>query len=183
MLLNTLNKDLLLAMKARNTPKVSVIRYLLSLIKNKEIEFRTSKRIITDEVVLDILDKEKKKRLEAIEMYKNGNRQDLAESEKNEVDIISAYLPKEISNEELEKEIENILSTIDQENRNFNFAIKIVIPRLKGKADGKRISMILRNRLQIYAVGSRCATPICRGGCQPKADPTSCGNLQGAPPI
>lgn len=89
MIVNDLQKKMIEAMKAKDEVRLSAIRYLLAGIKNKEIELRPLHQELTDEVVLNVIKKQIKKRNEAIEQFKAGGRQDLVDKESKEVEILT----------------------------------------------------------------------------------------------
>jgi len=104
MLKETLNKDLIVALKSGDKEKTGTLRLVLSALHNLEIEKRgkTGKDVaLTDEDVLDVLKRESRKRKEAIELYQKGGRADLAGKEEAELGIIKNYLPPEMSEEEV----------------------------------------------------------------------------------
>lgn len=142
MILENIKKDYIEALKNKEEVKVNTLRLLVSEIKNKEIEIRTSGQEVTDEVVLAVLQKEVKKRRESSEIFSTNKRQDLADSENAEIAVIEQYLPKQLSNEDIEKEIMRIKS--ESNATDFNSLIKLVMPVLKGKADGKLVSELVK---------------------------------------
>ncbi len=142
MILENIKKDYIEALRSKEEVKVNTLRLLVSEIKNKEIELRTSGQEVTDEVVLTVLQKEVKKRRESSEIFSTNKRQDLADSENAEIAIIEQYLPKQLSNEDIEKEIMRIKS--ESNATDFNSLIKLVMPLLKGKADGKLVSELVK---------------------------------------
>src|SRR6185369_2394408 len=103
MLQEKLKEDFKVAFKAGDTEKRDTLRYLSSQIQNKEIEKRGKGDAspLTEEEVLDLLTKEAKKRQEAIELFTKGDRADLAEKEQKELVIIQAYLPAQLTREEV----------------------------------------------------------------------------------
>lgn len=145
MMKQRLMSDLKEAMKSRDTVKVSTIRFLQSEIKNREISIRSENRELTEQEMVEVMLKEAKKRRENIELYKNNNREDLAEKEQKELDIISEYLPSQMSENEISSFIDQELAKM--ENPQFTDAVKVIMPLLKGKADGKVASNILKSKL------------------------------------
>lgn len=89
-----LTEEMKTALRSKNSFKLGVIRYLLSQIKNKEIELKASGESLTDEVVLSVLKKQIKKHNQSIESYKQGNRDDLVETELKELEIVQSYYDK-----------------------------------------------------------------------------------------
>jgi len=103
MILDALRSQLIQAQKANDTLRVSVLRYFLSAIKNKEIELRPQKLELNDEVIFKVLRKQMKQRRESIEEYKKGNRQDLVDKETAELGVlgeIEKMFPPEIIQKE-----------------------------------------------------------------------------------
>src|SRR3989344_5737073 len=94
MILDTLKTDLIEAMKAKEALKLGVIRYLLSEIKNKEIELRPQNQELNDEHIVKVLRKQVKKRTEIIEEYSKAGRQDLVDKEASELEIVKDYANK-----------------------------------------------------------------------------------------
>lgn len=94
MILETLNKELIQSLKAKDTQKVLVIRYLSSEIKNYAIELRAESRELTDSDALLVLKRQVKKRTKAIEQFKQGNRPDIVEKETAELAIVQDYFDR-----------------------------------------------------------------------------------------
>jgi len=140
-----INEDLKSAMKSGDQFRLGVLRMINSALKNKAIEKGKDAKL-TDEEVLAVFAKEAKKRKEAVAAFTAGGRPELAEGEKKELVIIEAYLPAQMSREEVEKEVEKILSGISDKS-NAGIVMKTVMQGLKGKADGKMISEIVKAKL------------------------------------
>src|SRR5271154_4376023 len=105
-LFDTINADVITAMKAKDEAALSALRMLKSAIKYKEVDL---KREITDEEVIDVLSKQAKQRKESIEGFEKGGRPESAASEKAELALIEKYLPAGLSDEELAKLVEEAL--------------------------------------------------------------------------
>lgn len=148
MLKQKLLADLKDAMKSGDQNKVAVLRLLSSAIQNKEIELRPKSKdsALTDEVTLAVFTSEAKKRKEAIEVFKKGGRDDLAKKEQAELVIIQSYLPEQLSRDQIEKEVEQVLKNNPTLN-NFGLAMKEVMKVLRGKADGASVTEILKKKL------------------------------------
>ncbi|MDP3994345.1 MAG: GatB/YqeY domain-containing protein, partial [bacterium] len=100
MILEQIQNDLKEAMKAGETDKVSALRFLLSQIKNREIDKRAE---LTDEEIVSVIAKQAKQRRESVEAFKQGGRDDLVVKEQAELDLLSKYLPQKMGQAELEK--------------------------------------------------------------------------------
>ena len=105
MLRDDINKALTEAMKAKNERAVSTLRMVNSTLKNADIEARTTGKPLDDAAVLSILQKMIKQRQESVELYQKGGRADLVKQEQEEVAIISAYLPQQMSEDEMKAAI------------------------------------------------------------------------------
>ncbi len=143
MLRDQFQTDFITALKAKDKPKTEAMRTLLSAIKNDEIE---KKAKLNDEEMISVLTKEQKKRLEAIELYQQGNRQDLVQKEQYELELIKQYLPQQLSKVEIEAEIVSIISNING-RAEFGQVMQAAMQQLKGKANGKVVADIVRRKL------------------------------------
>lgn len=128
------------AMKARDTIKLDTIRFILSQAKNLEIDL---KRELNDEEFMTLLKKEVKNRLEAIEQFKTGGREDIVSEEEAKLDVIKAFLPAEMSDEDLHTAVKKVVDSIEDKS-NFGLVMKAVMAEVKGKADGKRVSTAVK---------------------------------------
>ena len=99
---------------------------------------------------MKIFASEAKKRQDSIEAFQKGGRQDLADKEKHELELLQQYLPKQMSEEEVEKAVEKILATLRQAqgDASFGSVMKAVTAELKGKADSRLISEIVKKKLR-----------------------------------
>jgi len=142
MLKSKLQADQIVALKARDQLRLDTIRYIVSQIKNKEID--TQKDISDDEVV-SILKKIKKEFHESIDSFTKGGRKDLVDEYQKQLDILLTYLPEEISDEDLMKEVESLVEkNKDLFQQKPQALIGICIKELKSKADSTRIMQALK---------------------------------------
>ncbi|TSC96270.1 MAG: hypothetical protein Athens071426_685 [Parcubacteria group bacterium Athens0714_26] len=140
-----INQDLKEAMKSGASEKVGLLRMLNSALKNRQIE-KGKDAVLSDEDVLQVLAKEAKKRKEANEAFAVGGRPELAEKEKEELILIESYLPAQMSREEIVSAIDKILLQIEDKS-NFGIVMKEVMKGLKGRADAKIISEIIKEKI------------------------------------
>ena len=137
-----LKEDLKTYMKAKDMVSLNTVRGILN-----EINIREMKNIkINEEEVIKVLRSEAKKRKESIETFEKAGRADLTEKESKELKIIEGYLPAEMSDEELTAKLKEVVSSC--EDKSFGVVMKASMVALKGAADGKRISAILKQILQ-----------------------------------
>ncbi|MCJ7804594.1 GatB/YqeY domain-containing protein [Patescibacteria group bacterium] len=138
MLIEKIQKDLVEALKSKSGLVVSTLRLLLSEIHNREIEKQAK---VTDEDVMAVIRKEVKQRQEAIEAYEKGGRQDLADKEKQESEILSNYLPQEMSTTELEKITKEVINEVGASGPgDFGKVMGVVMGRVKGRIDGAKVA-------------------------------------------
>ena len=144
-ILSQLSNDVKTAMKAHDKMRVNTLRLLISQIKMAKID---SGEDLSADQELSILLTAAKRRKEAIQAYESGNRQDLREIESQELQIINEYLPKQVSDEEVEKEINEIIEATGASSmKDLGRVMADAMQRLKGKADGKKVQTIVRSKL------------------------------------
>ena len=151
MLYQKIKEDLNEALKSGDTLRISVLRMVLSSFHNKEIEKKGKNQNseLTEEEIIEVLKREAKKRKEAIETYLKGNRNDLADKEKKELEIIIAYLPKQLSEEEIKKIVQEAIQKLGaQSEKDFGKVMGFLMKELKGKADAGLVSQIVKESLQ-----------------------------------
>lgn len=142
-----INNDLIISLKAGDSLSVEVLRSVNAVLKNFQIEKRgkgQSEELSEDDVLM-ILKKEVKKRKEAIELYRQGGRDDLADKEQKEILVLQKYLPEEMIREAVEAKVNDVLERSD--SREFGVIMKEVIKELGGRADGKVVAEILKGKL------------------------------------
>jgi len=140
-----LQADLHQAMKNRDNVKRSVLRLLLAAIKNAEIAKRGS---LDNPDVLGIVAREVKQRNESIEAFKQGDRQDLVAQEEAEMAILKAYLPQQLSREEVIIEARQVIEEVGAQGpRDKGKVMSRIMAQLKGKADGREINEIVTELL------------------------------------
>ncbi len=138
-------------LKAGKSFEAGVLRLILSVFKNKEIEKKGKGQeiILTDEEIVDLLMKEAKKRKEATEVYKKGNREDLAEKEMQELEIIKKYLPEELGAEEIEKIVDKeIAATGATSVKDMGKTMAEAMKELKGRADASAVGAMIKQKLE-----------------------------------
>jgi Uncharacterized conserved protein len=140
-----LQADLKEAMKGGRAEEVGVLRMIISAAHNKEID-KQSGAAFDDAAVEAVLRGEAKKRKEAGEAFEKGGRTDLAEKERSELSIIQKYLPAEISSEEVDREVQRILS--EGVFSEFGLAMKAVMAVLRGKADAGMVQASVKKYLE-----------------------------------
>lgn len=127
------------AMKARDQVRLDTVRFVLSQIKNVEIDL---KREMNDSEIIALLKKEVKNRKEAIEQFAQGARQDLVDEETGKLKIIEEFLPAEMSDVDLEKIVQEVVNSSPV--KEFGKVMKDVMAKVKGQADGSRVSAMVK---------------------------------------
>ena len=140
-LLDKLQADLNAARKGGDKARTLLLGTIIADVKNREIEVR---RDLTDDDVIEVLRRGIKRRRESIDMYGKGNRQDLADKEREEVDMLSTYLPAAVSDDELRAAVR---AAIEGGARNIGAVMGRVMPQFKGRAEGGTISAIAKEEL------------------------------------
>lgn len=138
MMLSRLKDDLAAATKNSDVVRRDTLRLLLSAANYKQIDLQHE---LTDEETLAVINSEAKKRRESLEIYSQNGRPELAEKEKSELAVLESYLPKQLTREEIEIEIEKLNLPSD-----FAGAMKIAAPHFKGRADGKLVAKIINEK-------------------------------------
>lgn len=142
-----LSSEIVKATKEGDKVRLQTIRTLRAQLLEKEIEKRPNQ--LTPEEELGVLTSAAKKRKESIELFEKGGRQDLTDNEKRELIIIEEYLPKQLSNEEVEQIINRIIKESGISSaKDFGKVMTLVMKELKGKADGKFISESVKKFLE-----------------------------------
>ncbi len=140
-----LRKDMQKAAKERNSLALSALRMAIAEIKNKEIEARGE---LPEDVILKALVSMVKRRHESIELFLKGNRPELADREKAEIAVLSAYLPKGLSGDEIEALVrESIAAAGAKAPSDMGRVMKELMPKVAGRADGKQVNEIVRRLL------------------------------------
>ena len=157
-----INQDFKEAFKAKEELKVSVLRMLNSAIKNKEMDKRTKlvkagtsdeailvkESQLLDEEALEVIGTEAKRRKDSIKQFQDGNRPEMAAQEEAELKILSAYLPKQMGEEEIRKIVqESIKESGATGAQEIGKVMKALMPRVKGKADGNLVNKIVKEEL------------------------------------
>lgn len=140
-----LMNDMKEAMKAKDKLKVDTIRMVNAAIKNAEIN---AKKELSESEVIDVIAREIKMRRDALEEYKKANRPEEMAKIKEEIDILMAYMPKQLSESEIRQIVQEIINqTSAQGAKDMGKVMGILMPKVKGKADGKLVSNIVKELL------------------------------------
>ena len=137
--------DMTTAMKAQEKERLSALRMLQSALKNEQIN---AGHELSDEEALTVIRKAVKQRQDSIEQYTKGNRPELAEKERSEMELLKTYLPPELTDEEIEAGVREIIaSTGAQSKKDMGKVMKEATARYKGRVDGKKIQELVQRLL------------------------------------
>lgn len=143
-ILQTIEQDFKTALKDKLALQLSVLRMLKSAIKNQAINDKTPEAELSEAVILAVIRKELKKRQDSIASFESGNRLDLAEQEKAEAAILSQYAPAQMSAQDIEKIVDEIVAT---GLTNFGQIMKEVMQKTQGQADGQVVQAMVKAKL------------------------------------
>ncbi len=145
MLIDEIRNDLKDAMKAQDKLRTSTLRLLISAVRNKEID---SGQQLSDEDLLSVLSTEVKKRRESVEEYTKANRNELAQKEQKEIEILQKYMPEQLSDEEVKGLVEDAVKQSGAvSKKDMGKVMQILMPKVKGKADGRKVSQLVNEKL------------------------------------
>ncbi|HSB79559.1 MAG TPA: GatB/YqeY domain-containing protein [Candidatus Methylomirabilis sp.] len=140
-----LGEDLKTGLRSGDKLKVSVIRLLTALIKNREVEKRGP---LTEAEVIQAISSSCKQRQEAIEQFRQGGRQDLVDKESAELGILQAYLPSPLTPEELQTLVREAIREVQAASpKEMGKVMAVLMPKVTGRADGKLVSTLVREAL------------------------------------
>ena len=143
---NQIDKDYIVAYKAKATVKVAVLRHLKTAIKNRMVEEKVD--TLSDDVVLDLIAKQVKQRKDAFDQYSKAGRDDLAKIEADEMAELETYLPNQLSDAELEAAVDAaIAETGASSMADMGKVMQAVLGAHKGQVDGKKASGLVKSKL------------------------------------
>ena len=151
MLVHKIKQDLVSHIKSGDKIKISITRLLIAAIKDKEISLRNnqdSDDLINDSIVMEIINKMIKQRKIAAKTYEEVNRADLAEKEIEEAKLLSHYLPLQLSEDQLNSKVEEIIKRVDAKSlRDMSKVMKAIKENLSGKCDMQMASNLVKSKL------------------------------------
>ncbi|RMH61434.1 MAG: GatB/YqeY domain-containing protein [Calditrichaeota bacterium] len=133
------------ALKSGDKARLNVLRTTLAQLKDERIR---QQRELNDDDVLTVLGRGVKSRKDSVESYKKGGREDLAEKEAFEISVLQSYLPEQMTDEAIRKEVATIIAETGAESiKDMGKVMGQAMARMKGKADGKKVQAIVRQML------------------------------------
>lgn len=141
-----LKQDMIEAMKNKEKERLTVIRMVKAAMDQEHID---RKKEINDELLIDVVNKQIKMRKDSIAEFEKGGRSDLVDKTQSEIELLMTYLPEQLSIEEVRSIIEEIFAEVKPEGqRDMGKVMKEATAQLKGKADMKEVSNIIKEKLQ-----------------------------------
>jgi uncharacterized protein YqeY len=147
-----LKSDLVTALKAKDTTKLATLRMVLAAVTNEEVAGKEA-RELTDEEVQRVLTREAKKRKEAAEAFDSAGRTEQAATERAEADVISEYLPKQLTDDELAALVDDAIAEVTAQvggaptQKQMGLVMKAANAKVAGRAEGGRVAATVRTRL------------------------------------
>jgi uncharacterized protein YqeY len=133
------------AMRDRDTERRDALRLILASLRGAEKELM---RPLSDDEELQVLQRERKKRLEAAEAFRAAGREEQAEKEEDELDVLEEYMPEPLSEEELEEIVDDVIAEVGATSvRDLGRVMADVMPQVAGRADGSAVSQLVREKL------------------------------------
>lgn len=141
-----LQEDLKSSMKNKDTVRKSVVTLIRASIKQYEVDNRVE---LDDEGIIDIISKQMKQRRDSLEEFAKANRQDLVSETESEIEVLKEYLPQQLSEEELNKIVKETISELRATSmKDMGKIMSAMMPKVKGRADGKQINELVKANLQ-----------------------------------
>lgn len=142
---DTIQADVIAAMKARESEKLSTLRLLSAAIKQREVD---SQSTLDDAAVIAVIEKACKQRRESIAQYQQANRMDLVEAEQKELDIISTYLPAQMSDDDIAAAVAAVITQTGAASmQEMGKVMGVLKGQLAGKADMSKVSALIKTQL------------------------------------
>ncbi|HEX2332005.1 MAG TPA: GatB/YqeY domain-containing protein [Burkholderiales bacterium] len=142
---NKITEDMKAAMRAKDSARLSAIRLLLSGIKQREVDERKE---LSDADVTSVIDKMIKQRRESIAQYEKASRKDLADAERFELDVLTGYLPQQMSDAEVLQEVQKAIGESGASGvKDMGKVMGLLKSRLAGKADMAKVSALVKGKL------------------------------------
>ncbi|MFC7060678.1 GatB/YqeY domain-containing protein [Halobacillus seohaensis] len=141
-----LNQDMKTAMKAREKKTLSVIRMVKASLQNEAIKL--GKDELSEEEELTVLSREVKQRKDSLHEFKEAGREDLVEELNQEIEILQVYMPQQLSEQELEQVVQNTIKEVGASSKaDMGKVMSVVMPKVKGKADGSKVNQFVLKQL------------------------------------
>jgi uncharacterized protein len=144
-LIEEIEDELKDAMRARDAERRDALRLILNALKGSQKELQ---RPLTDDEELQVLQRERKRRLEAADAFRSGGREEQAEAEERELEILEEFMPEPLSEDEVEEIVDDVIAEVGATSMaDLGRVMADVMPQVAGRADGSKVSQIVREKL------------------------------------
>jgi uncharacterized protein YqeY len=144
-LIGRIDDELKAAMRARDAERRDTLRLILSSLKGAQKELQ---RPLSDEEELQVLQRERKRRVEAAEAFRSGGREEQASAEERELSVLKEFMPEPLSEDDLEEIIDNVIAEVGATSMaDLGRVMADVMPQVSGRADGSTVSQLVREKL------------------------------------
>jgi uncharacterized protein len=144
-LITDMEQELRTAMLEKDAERRDALRLIIASLRSEEKDLQ---RELTDEEALQVLQRERKRRIEAAEAFRAGDREEQAEKEERELDVLEEFMPEPLSEEELEEIIDDVIAEVGATSlRQLGRVMADVMPQVAGRADGSQVSQLVREKL------------------------------------
>jgi uncharacterized protein len=144
-LIEEIDDELKQAMRARDAERRDALRLILASLKGAQKDLQ---RPLTEEEELQVLQRERKRRVEAAEGFRAGGAEDRAEAEERELEVLEEFMPEPLSEEELEEIVDNVIAEVGATSlRDLGRVMADVMPQVSGRAEGSAVSQLVREKL------------------------------------
>ena len=143
--IETIEDELKVAMKARDAERRDALRLILNALKSSEKELM---RPLSEDEELQVLRRERKRRLEAADAFRSGGRESQAESEERELEVLEEFMPEPLSEDEIEDIVDDVIAEVGATSMaDLGRVMADVMPQIAGRADGSAVSQLVREKL------------------------------------
>jgi len=144
-LIEEIDDELKDAMRARDAERRDTLRLILNALKNSQKELQ---RPLSEDEELQVLQRERKRRVEAAEAFRAGGREERAEAEERELDVLEEFMPEPLSEDEVEEIVDDVIAEVGATSMaDLGRVMADVMPQIAGRADGSQVSQIVREKL------------------------------------
>jgi uncharacterized protein len=144
-LIEEIDDELKDAMRARDAERRDALRLILNALKNSQKELQ---RPLSEEEELQVLQRERKRRVEAAEAFRTGGREEQAEAEERELEILEEFMPEPLSEDEIDEIVDDVIAEVGATSMaDLGRVMADVMPQIAGRADGSQVSQIVREKL------------------------------------
>jgi uncharacterized protein len=144
-LIEEIDDELKDAMRARDAERRDTLRLILNALKNSQKELQ---RPLSEEEELQVLQRERKRRIEAADAFRNGGREEQAASEERELDVLEEFMPEPLSEDEIDEIVDDVIAEVGATSMaDLGRVMADVMPQIAGRADGSQVSQIVREKL------------------------------------